>query len=140
MGTTRLSVPLRVVLNGSECGFDHLDVDSGDRNHIEADLTSMLGVFSEKPSRYQADAVLLAQIDRRCCTAESVVDACLHLDEDEHIVATNDEVDLAATAPPVSLDHFVAVFDVPTRRLLLTPPTTSLIAQVGRLGLGLGSV
>lgn len=137
-------MPLSVIPNGSECGFDHLDVDSGDRNHIEADLTSMLGVLSEKPSCYQADAVLLARIDRRCCTAESVVDACLHLDENEHIVATNDEVDLAATASPVALDHFVAVFDVPSCRLLLTPPTASLIAEVGRLGrlgrLGLGSV
>jgi hypothetical protein len=66
--------------------------------------------------------------------AEGIIGPGLHLDEHDDTVATNDQIDLASGRSPVAVDDLVTIGAIPARRLLFTPPTSSLLGEIGLRG------
>jgi hypothetical protein len=131
VGVLRLTPARR---RGSERALDHPEPHPHDGDDVESNVHAVGSSRRQPRGREPAKAQLLGPCHCQGRVAEGIVGSGLHLDEHDDTVATNDQIDLASGRPPVAVDDLVTIGAIPARRLIFTPPTSSLFGEIGLRG------
>lgn len=127
----------------SERRLDHIDLDAGDRHHIEPDAVARPSVGIEPFHGQQPDPALLGRSDCGRGRTVAVVSTGLDLAEHHDAIAFDDEIEFSARRSPVAVEHGVAEATIVRCRSVLTPTTAGSPRQIRRRlvagGVGLGS-
>jgi hypothetical protein len=111
-----------MMIDNLERVLDHLDVETGDGDHVEAHVDAVNLTGSQPGGRETAEALLLHATNRGRGGTEAVGATGLDLADDEQVAAASDQIDLADGTAPVAVDDGEAVVGVPRGGELLALP------------------